>query len=361
MSDLTPGASAADRRRIRVLWNPTAGRKGGVPTNRASRELLLDLMARHGLGEELLAPSSEADAIDATVEAVRSGYDVVVGAGGDGTIGLIGRHLIGSETALGILPFGSVMNIARMLGVPRDHEGAARVLAEGHLRTIDVGVGGGDCIFYEAASVGFAAAATRELPKVDRGDDLAIVRSVVAVFQYRPTQVRIELDQERTMEAKAVAIAVSNGPYIGPGLPVAPEASLDDGLFDVRVFLSDTNADRIRSVANIIRRRPHDRRSLSSRAAWVRITSARPLPARADAVDLGTTPVVFEIRPRVLTVVAPPPSGSSIAGYPRVPQFRVPILGGGAAGSDEARDDRPRGDQEQQPQGAGQVSPDDVG
>ena len=56
--------------------------------------------------------------------------------------------------------------------------------------------------------------------------------------------------------------------------------------------------------------RPDERRMLTERASRVRITSPRPLPVRADAVDLGVTPVVFEMRPSVLAVVAPAPSAS---------------------------------------------------
>ena len=202
------------------------------------------------------------------------------------------------------------MNIPRMLGVPRDLEGAARVLADGHVRTIDVGRVG-DRIFYEAGSVGMHAAATRELPKVDKGDYGAIVRSVVAAVRYRPSEVRIELDGDRTIETKALLVAVANGPFMGPGLPVAPDASLDDGLFDVRVFLHDTKGELARDLTSIASGgRPDERHTLTERASRVRITSPRPLPVRADATDLGTTPVVFEIRPRVLTVVAPDPSAS---------------------------------------------------
>ncbi len=103
--------------------------------------MLLELLPRYGLGDELIEPASEAEAAEAAADAVRQGYDVVVAAGGDGTIGLVGRQLLGTRTALGILPLGSVMNIPRMLGVPRDPEQAARILADGHLRSIDVGPG----------------------------------------------------------------------------------------------------------------------------------------------------------------------------------------------------------------------------
>jgi diacylglycerol kinase (ATP) len=292
-------------RRIRVLWNPTAGRKGGIPTNHSSRPMLLDLLARHGLGDELLDPGSEAAAVEAARDAVEAGYDVVVAAGGDGTIGMIGRQLLGTRTALGILPLGSVMNIPRMLGVPRDPDAAAAVLAAGHVRAIDVGQVG-DRIFYEAGSVGLHAAATRELPLVDKGDYGALVRSLAAAVRYRPSEIRIELDGGRTLVVEALEVAVANGRFMGPGIAVAPDARLDDGLFDVRVFLPDAPARLIRSTSQAIRgHRPDDHRVLTERTSRVRITSARPLPARADAVDLGSTPVVFEIRPRALNVVAP--------------------------------------------------------
>lgn len=333
---MTAERRQADGRRIRVLWNPTSGRKGGIPTNRASRGMLLELMSRHGLGDELVEPGSEAEAIESASDAVRRGYDVVVAAGGDGTIGLVGRQLIGTRTALGILPLGSVMNIPRMMGVPRDPEAAARILADGHVHSIDVGQVG-DRIFYEAGSVGLHAAATRELPLVDRGDYGALVRSIVAAFRYRPSEIRVELDGDRAITARAVAVAVANGPFIGPGLAVAPGALLDDGLFDLRVFLHYTRAEQIRYAWSILRRRrPEERRSITERASRVRITSSRPLPVRADAVDLGSTPVMFEIRPRVLTVVAPDPSASPSAPGPHLPHLPIPRHGVAAPPSAQA-------------------------
>ena len=196
---------------------------------------------------------------------------------------------------------------------------------------IDVGQVG-DRIFYETGSVGMHAAATRELPLVDRGDYGALVRSIVAAFNYRPSDVRIELDGARTITVKAVEVVVANGPFMGPGLAVASEALLDDGLFDVRVFLHYTKAEQLRYLWSIVRgRRPQERRSLTERASWVRITSERPLAARADAVDLGSTPVIFEIRPNALTVVAPDPSASSSGSRRHGPPFHVP--GRGVAGT----------------------------
>jgi diacylglycerol kinase (ATP) len=290
---------------MRVIWNPESGRKGGLPTNRASRDMLLDLMARHGLGEDLIETGSEEEAVQAARDAVDREDEAVVAAGGDGTIGLVGRHVVGTRTALGILPLGTVMNIPRMLGLPRDLEDAARIVSEGHVLSIDVGQIG-DRVFYEAGSVGLHAAISRELPKVDEGDYAAIVRSIWTAFRYRPSRMTIELDGHRTVETRALLVAVANGPFMGAGFTVAPDASLDDGLFDVRIFLHYSKRDLILHFASIaFGRRAYEPHSLTERAARVLITGRHPLPARVDAEDLGTTPVAFEIRPKALRVIVP--------------------------------------------------------
>lgn len=301
------------RRRIRVLWNASSGRKGGLPTSSGVDEAgLRELMAGFGLGDELIATGSEKEAIEATRSAVRDGYDVVVGAGGDGTIGTVARELLGTDTALGVLPLGSVMNIARMLEIPRDLEGAAEVLAAGDMRRIDVGDVAGD-VFFEAGSVGLHAAIFREAAKVDEGDYGAIWRSVVAAFRYRPSRMELELvgtdgEAPRTIATRALLVAVANGPFMGAGFTVAPDAALDDGLLDVRIFRHFSKKELIRHFAAIaFGRRAYVPHTDTERAVRVTITSHRPLPARADGVDLGRTPVTFGVRAGSLLVVAPPP------------------------------------------------------
>ena len=154
--------------RIRVLINPHSGAKAGIPTNTAAEEEVRTAVELHfpGLGEDMVITESEEEAISATRDAVAKGYDVVVAAGGDGTVGTVACELLGKETALGILPLGSVMNVARMLDIPRDLEGAAAVIATGEVRTIDVGEAKGQ-IFFEGGSVGLNAAVFREAQQVD--------------------------------------------------------------------------------------------------------------------------------------------------------------------------------------------------
>jgi diacylglycerol kinase family enzyme len=197
------------------------------------------------------------------------------------------------------------MNIPRMLGLPREVEAAADVLVEGAVRPIDVGQAKGR-IFYEAGSVGMNAAMFREAQRFDRGDYLSVVRAVWVAIRYRPARMRIELDAG-LVKTRALMVTVANGPYTGLGMTVAPDARVDDGRFDVRVFRHFSKAELLRHLFSIaFGRRAYSPHIATYRSARVRIDSSSPLPCRADSNDLGTTPVEFVIRPRALRVVLPP-------------------------------------------------------
>ena len=238
-------------------------------------------------------------------DAVSRGYDLVVAAGGDGTVGLIATELLGSQTALGILPLGSVMNIARSLGIPRDLEAAADMIANGVVRAIDVGEVGGRP-FFEAGSVGMNAAMFQEAQRIDKGDWSAIVRTIWVAIRYRPARMSIDLDNGR-IRTRALMVTVSNGPYTGAGMTVAPGSPA--GRRPIRrprvpaaVEAAAAPSSRRRSRSAGIATRP---RSDTYRSRAVRIEGASPLPARADSRDLGTTPVEFSTRAGALRVIVP--------------------------------------------------------
>jgi diacylglycerol kinase (ATP) len=235
---------------------------------------------------------------------VSRGYDLVVAAGGDGSVGLIATQLLGSETALAVLPLGSVMNVARSLGIPRDLDEAADAIATGEVRRIDVGEARGRP-FFEAGSVGMNAAVFRAAQAFDSGDWSAIVRTIWTAIRYRPARMSVDLD-DRRIRTRALMVTVSNGPYTGAGMTVAPDARLDDGLFDVQVFRRLSKPRLLRHLASIAFGRYRYAPEIETyRSRFVRIEGASPLPSRADSRDLGTTPVEFSIRPGVLRVVVP--------------------------------------------------------
>ena len=176
------------------------------------------------------------------------------------------------------------MNVARMLGIPRDLEAAASIVAAGRTRLIDVGNANG-VDFYEAASVGMHAGMFSTAQHFEDGDYGSPFKALWLAFRYRPARMVIEMDGE-SVKTRALMVAVSNGAYMGVGMTVAPEARLDDGRLDVRVFRHFSKLELLRHLASIaFGRRKYSPHVSTYRSAKVRITSRHPLPARADSHD----------------------------------------------------------------------------
>lgn len=306
--------TAAHRwRQILIIGNAHAGTKGGLPLNRATSDQALAALSQRHIAGTFVATSTPFEIAALVRDAVRAGADLVIALGGDGTVGPIAEALLGSETALGIMPLGTVMNVARALGIPRDLDGAAAIITAGASRRIDVGAAGGR-IFFEAGSVGMNAAIFREANRIDRGDWRGLLSSIWVALRYNPARMVIALD-DRTIRTRAMLITVSNGPYTGLGFTVAPGARLDDGLFDVRVFRGFSRLELLRHfVAIAFGRRRYSPKIETYRSSQVRISTARPLATRADAHDLGTTPVHFVVRRGALRVVVPLSDVASGAG-----------------------------------------------
>jgi len=301
-------STAGHQPRIRVLVNPNSGEKAGVATNTAEEGEVRAVVEQHfpGLGKDVVVTESEEEAIAATREAVASGYEIVVAAGGDGTVGTVACELLGKETALGILPLGSVMNVVRMLDIPRDLEGAVAIIAIGEVRTIDVGEAKGQ-IFFEGGSVGLNAAVFREAQQADSdsGRYRALWAALWVLLRYRPPRMVLHLD-DRVLTTRALAVAVANGPYSGVGFTVAPDAVTDDGKFDVVIFSRFSRTELIRHFVSIaFGRRRYSAKTATYRTSRVRIEGVHPLPCRADGHDLGSTPVEYLVRPGALRVIAP--------------------------------------------------------
>lgn len=289
--------------RVLVVWNPSAGSKAGLPTNRTGRDDIQRAMAAHGLGNELFESPSAAATAARVSDAVGDGYATIVAAGGDGTARSVATALLGSDAALGLLPLGSVMNLARSLGIPRDLDAAAAIVAAGHMRSIDVGDIGGR-MFIEQVSVGLSAEAFDQAHAIEERRWAGIVGLLRLMASNHRTRLELDLDGE-VRQSRALALAIANAPYAGLALELAPDARIDDGLLDVVVFEGLSPFGLARYMAATIGGREPPRRLRTFRARMVRIETHRPMPVRFDAEDGGTTPVVIRIRPGALRVVAP--------------------------------------------------------
>lgn len=289
--------------RSKLIANPRAGRKGGLPTNAATLDDALAALAVHGITPDVATTERAGHATELARQAAREGYEAVIAAGGDGTAREAAIGLLGTQVPLGIMPLGSIMNVAHMLGIPRDLDSAAAIIAAGDAAPIDVGRAG-NSYFLEAAGVGIDALLFRYAGEIDQGRWDRLWAGLRAGLAYRPRRVALELDGW-TVEIDAVMVTIANGPYCGAGFHFAPEATVDDHRLDVRVFGPMSRMALLRQVWGPRPREPGGK-VYSFKARDVRVAASPPLPAHADAVPIGTTPLRFAVMPDALAVFAGP-------------------------------------------------------
>ena len=206
----------------KVIWNADAGRRT-LALAKLDEAGVTALLRDAGLDFEVCATKSADEAEAIARSEVEAGAQLVVAAGGDGTIGTVAQVLLDTQVTLGILPLGSVMNIPRMLGIPRDSAAAARIIAAGVARTIDVGEANGR-VFFETVQVGIGASIFDEAQRIEAATAARVFRALRNAFRYRPRRMHIELDDGRTIETSALLVTVGNGPYMGLAMTVSPDA-----------------------------------------------------------------------------------------------------------------------------------------
>jgi diacylglycerol kinase (ATP) len=221
--------------RVRVIVNPRAGvaARAALDEVRRGRPSWRDLDVRLTAGPEDAAALAE--------QAARSGVELVVAVGGDGTANEAARGLLGSSVPLGIVPAGSGNGLARALGIPMRPDRALAALESSVVRQMDVGFVNGQP-FLNVAGTGFDAAVGWAFHRAGRGGARRgftsyLRQSLALVRTYRASRLLLELGAAR-IELRPFVVAFANGPQYGAGAIVNPGARLDDGRFEV-VCLDD--------------------------------------------------------------------------------------------------------------------------
>jgi YegS/Rv2252/BmrU family lipid kinase len=310
LSKIDPGAL---RPAPRLIINSHAGRKLGLPTNFSTQAAVVAALEAAGLEFVVQQTQWAGHATALAREAVRDGCKLVIAAGGDGTVAEVGEGLVNTDAALGIMPLGSIMNLARTLCIPRDLHHAARVIAGGNVLAMDVGRVS-NRIFLEAGGVGLAAALFGYFNQLDSGRarKWAVLQAVWRyVRQLRNRRVSIVADGKH-FNVRAPQVTVSNAPYVGAAYVLAPEARVDDGYLDVVIFRGMSVFRVLLHMAMVAggRRLPEPPGVQLVRARMVDITvrrRRRPLPVHADGNVIGVTPAHFEVLPAALRVIVGDP------------------------------------------------------
>lgn len=162
-------------------------------------------------------------------------YDTVVAIGGDGTVNEVARGLIGSSTALGIIPVGSGNGLARHLGIPMNCNGALRVVLDGRRKMIDAGKIN-DEYFFCTAGLGFEAVVGEKFNSSNTRGLVSYMEHCAREYvKYEPEEYMVEI-QGRRFRQKAFLITFANSSQWGNNAFIAPDADISDGMMDVVVW-----------------------------------------------------------------------------------------------------------------------------
>jgi diacylglycerol kinase (ATP) len=272
---------------------------------------LVDLLAGHGIAADVRVKLHKSQARREARAAARAGYPLVLAAGGDGTVASVARGLVGTQTVLGIIPLGTYNNVATSLGIPVDVPQACALIAAAPVRAIDVGEVRARGMkrpraFLEFGAVGIAAPLATAGQGFEKGRWEAVTRHLPHVVDMSPTVLGIRLDGHRAIhQSRSMLAIVANTPRAGAALVVAPQAKVDDGLLDVRVYdemSQPTLAAHFLAVK--VGTAAEDPRVHCSSGRKVVIRSAIPLPVVVDSKVVGSTPARFRVRTGGLLVIA---------------------------------------------------------
>jgi diacylglycerol kinase (ATP) len=268
------------------------------------------------------------DATRLAREALRAGAERIVAIGGDGTVNEVVNgffddrgHPIAPDATFALLPFGTGGDFRRTMHIPVDTAAAAALIAANHRRKIDVGkleltaADGGRVhrMFANIASFGVSGVVDRLVNESGKklGRLSFAIATARATWSYKNQRVQLIFDGNVAdrVEATINTVAVANGRYFGGAMMVAPNAEVDDGVFDVIAMGDFTFGDLVKSGRRLYQGTHLAMDKVTSRRA--RVVEAEPVdPGAVVELDVdgecpGRLPARFEIVPAALWMIAP--------------------------------------------------------
>ncbi|MET1004936.1 MAG: diacylglycerol kinase family protein [Propionibacteriaceae bacterium] len=294
-------------RRCAVIYNP-------IKVSDQFRTLVEDALPRHNVASPLWLETSEDDPGRGMVRhAVEEQVDLVIGAGGDGTIRLIADGLAQSGIPMGLIPAGTGNLLARNLNLPLDEKTALEVALGGSERAIDlIKVTVDDHEpehFAVMAGVGVDAMIMNETDP-DLKSKIGVGAYVVAAGKALgrlPLKVTVQVDGRRRLRRHAMLCLVGNVGTLQGSIKLIADAEPDDGLLDLYIASPQRFTHWVKVLIRMITRRPQkDDQVDQLKGKVVTITIDDPEDYQLDGDALGACRVMkTEIQPGALTVLVP--------------------------------------------------------
>ena len=218
------------KRKALFIINPISGgkKKDGVP------ELINETIDADIIEPVIAFSDGVAHARVIAREAIGK-FDIVVAVGGDGTVNEVASAIVGTDTALGIVPFGSGNGLARFLAIPMDTKEAIKNLVSGKTEVIDSARINGQA-FFNMAGMGFDAHISEIFSHGKKRGFISYIKSSLKeVINYQPQNYHLDIDGKE-YDYKAFMLSIANSSQYGNNVHISPKASLQDGLLDVCVI-----------------------------------------------------------------------------------------------------------------------------
>jgi len=299
------GGSDQEVRKVRVLFNPKSGIGTSIEDVRHALQKHWDVK---GVDLTYQMSLSKEDGLEKTRRAVEDGVDTIFVIGGDGMVNSIGGALIGTKTALAVLPAGSGNGFARHFDIPLDMQKAAKIMKQGVRRAIDVGFVD-DIPFFVTCSLAWDADLVKGFEEFPiRGILPYVFAGIYHWFTYTPMKFNLLLDgKEELVLDEPMLLTVANLTEFGGGARIAPNAKADDGILELVAagkpdpikfvreahHLFDGDIDKMKSITTRRFKRMEVKRE---RGGAVQVDG--------ELLEMGREFVV-EVRPEALEVIVP--------------------------------------------------------
>ncbi|WP_025702391.1 diacylglycerol kinase [Paenibacillus forsythiae] len=289
----------------RLIYNPTSGRE----EMRRRLADILDRLDQGGIEATCHATTGEGDATEAAADAVDRGYDLIIAAGGDGTLNEVVNGMAEKPNLppLGVLPLGTTNDFARAMGIPKNWEDSCDLIIKQQSRLIDLGKAN-DRYFINIAGGGTLTELTYEVPsklKTMMGQLAYYLKGIEKMASLSPTELMIRASGQELIHDEFMLFLIANTNSVGGFEKLAPDARIDDGLFDVIALKKCNLAELIRLVSLALRgEHLQDKKVVYFRTNEMEVNSPGHVQLNLDGELGGTLPGHFRILPRHLRIFA---------------------------------------------------------
>jgi YegS/Rv2252/BmrU family lipid kinase len=291
------------RRRVLIILNPVAGR---ARSSRRRLEGVITALERRGCAVVLRHTSPVEGDTERLAREAEAAFEIIVAAGGDGTLNAVVNGVAALPRPIALLPLGTANVLAREIGLPRDPERLAELIATGPARPIWPGRVAGR-LFLTMASSGFDAETVAAVdPRLKRHlGRLAFAGAIAAcLWRYRACELTVRIDG---VDHHAATVIAAKGRFYAGRYVIAPRADLSEPMLEFVLLHRSGRLAMLRYLAALLLGRVGQCKGISvARAREASISAKTAVPVQADGEIVGQLPVLIAIADEPLQLVQPP-------------------------------------------------------